>query len=73
MAVCSLLFLIFVNQLPTYVISKCTFFADDLKIYLNVRHSNIVDISSDLSSYQRDIDTTDHITSSSGLQLNVEK
>ena len=28
-----LLFLIFVSLLPTYVISKCKFFADDLKIY----------------------------------------
>ena len=41
---------IVVNNLPTYVISKRKYFADDLKIYLNIRHSNIFDMSSDLSS-----------------------
>ena len=67
---CPLLFLLFVNHLPTHVISKYKFFADDLKIYLNIRHSNIVDMSSDLSSCQRDIDTIVHVASSQGLQLN---
>ena len=61
---CPLLFLLFVNNLPTYVISECKFFADDMKIYLNIRHSNIVDMSSDLSSCQRDFDTIVHVTSS---------
>ena len=59
-------FLIFLNKLPTYVISKCKFFADDLKIYLNIRYNNIVDMSSDLSSCQRDIDTIVHVASSWG-------
>ena len=36
---------------------KFKFFVDDLKIYSNIRHTNIVDILSDLSSCQRDIDT----------------
>ena len=29
-----LLFVLYVNYLPNYVLSKCQFFADDLKIYL---------------------------------------
>ena len=45
-----LLFLLFVNQLPTYVVSKCKFFADDLKMYLKIRHSNIFGMSSDICS-----------------------
>ena len=48
-------------------------FADDLKIYLKIRHSNIVCISSDLSSCQIDIDTVVHAASSRGLQLDAEK
>ena len=60
-------------HLPTYDISKCMFFADDLKIYLKIRHSNIVDMSSDLSSCQRDIDNLVHAASSWRLQFNAEK
>ena len=44
------LFLLFVNHSPTYVVSKCKFFKDDLKMYLELQHSNIVDMSSDLFS-----------------------
>ena len=33
---CPLLFLLFVNHLPTYVVSKCKFFAYDKKIYLKI-------------------------------------
>ena len=62
-----LLFLHFVNNLPTYVVSKCKYFVDDLNIYLNLRHSNIVDMSSDLSSFQSDIDTMVR----GGLRLNL--
>ena len=65
-------FLIFLNKLPTYVISKCKLFANDMKIYLNIRLSNIVDMSSDLSSCQRNIDTIIHVASSWGLQLNAQ-
>ena len=70
-----LLFLLFVKHLPTSVISECKLFADDLKIYLNARHSNIVDKSSDLSiySYQKHINTIVYVASSLGLQFNAEK
>ena len=50
-----LLFFLFIHHLPTYIVSKCTFFADDLKIYSKIRHSNIVDMSSDLSSCQKKV------------------
>ena len=59
-----LLFLLFVDNLPTNVISKYKFSANDLKTYLSIRHSNIVDTSSDLFSCQRDIDNIVHVVSS---------
>ena len=62
-----LLFLLFVNHFPTYGIFKCKYFGDDVKTYLNIRHSNIADMSSDLSRYQRDIDTRVYVTSYRGL------
>ena len=55
------------------MISKKSFFSDDLKIDLKIRHSNIVDISSDLSGCQRDIDTIVYVALSWGLHLNAEK
>ena len=66
----------FVNHLATHVNSTFKFFADDLKIYLNIRYGNIFVciFVSDISSYQRDIDTIVHFASSScGLQLYAEK
>ena len=66
-------FLFLLNYLPSYVISKYNFFADDMKIYLKMRHRNIVHMPSDLSSCQRSIDTLVDVTSSWGLQLSVEK
>ena len=36
--------------LPTYL--NVSFLTDDLKIYLKIRHSNIVDMSADLSSFK---------------------
>ena len=66
-------FLLFVNHLPTYVVSKCKYFVDGLKIYLKVRHSNLVDMLSDLSSCQSDIDIIVHVASFWVLQLNHEK
>ena len=59
-----LLYILMLFHLHTYVVSKCKLFAYDLKIYLKIRHSNIVDMSSDLSSCQRDIDTMVNVSSS---------
>ena len=66
-----LLFLLFVNHSRTHVISRYTFFANDLEIYSNIRYSKIVDISSDLFSCQRDINAIVHVASSWGLRLNA--
>ena len=57
------------SAVVSYFGSKCKFFADDLKIYLKIQHSNIVDISSNLSSCQIDIDTIVHVVSSWGLKF----
>ena len=65
-------FLLFINHLPTYVDFKCKlFFADDRIIYLKIRQSNIVDMSSNLSSCL-DIYATFHVASAWGLQINAE-
>lgn len=34
-----LLFLIYVNNVPSEISSRCKIFADDLKLYLNIRHN----------------------------------
>jgi len=68
-----LLFLLFVNFLPAYIISECKFFADDLKIYLKVRRSNPTEMALDLSACQRDIDVIVDVARSWGLELNAGK
>ena len=45
-----LLFILFFNHLSTFVVSKCKFYVDDMKIH--TQRSNIVDMSSDFSSCQ---------------------
>ena len=51
-----LLFLIYVNSLPSYIRSKYKFFTDDLKIYLKIRHNSHLLLVTDLNICQRDID-----------------
>ena len=68
-----LLFLIFVNHLPYYIRSKCKIFADDLKIYMKIRHGCDEEMSADLVSCQSDIDRLCCVSSSWGLILNSEK
>ena len=63
----------FFNHSPTYVFSKCKFFADDLKIYLKIRPSNIVDMSSDLCCCQIDIDAKVHVASSLDCKSMLQK
>ena len=50
-----LLYLAYVNHLLSFLTAKCKFFADNLKIYLTVRHENVLDMGLDLSSCQHDI------------------
>ena len=70
----SLLFLLFVNHLPTYIISQCKFL---LMIWKYIWMNDIVILSTCHQIYLvfREImhDTILHVTSSWGYQLNVEK
>ena len=68
-----LLFLIFINFLPASIICNCKIFADDLKIYLKVRRTPLLDTAADISACQRDIDTLVSVAGSWGLHLNVGK
>ena len=59
-----LLFLPFVDHLPTNVVSKCNFFLWMIKIYLKVRHINIVNIY----LVVKEIYTIVHVALSWGLE-----
>ena len=50
-----LLFILFVNHLPSSLHNKCKLFADDMKIYLKVGGAGGARVVEDLSSCQRDI------------------
>ena len=67
-----ILFIIFVNHLPSFLMNKCKLFADDMKIYLKVRHAPHRLIE-DLSSCQRDIDVLRRVAESWGLKFNSGK
>lgn len=68
-----LLFLIYVNFLPSYIQSKCKFFADDLKIYLKLRSNSHSSLAADVNICQRDIDEVHRVADSWGLHLNLTK
>lgn len=68
-----LLFLIYVNYIPSYIKTKCKFFADDLKLYMKIRHDNSLPQAQDLSAVQRDIDSVHRVASSWGLNFNPAK
>ena len=68
-----LLFLIFVNHLPSFISTQCKCFADDLKIYLSIRHDNIPNMVQDFAGCQMSIDTIAAVASSWGLELNKDK
>ncbi|KAK3886186.1 hypothetical protein Pcinc_009646 [Petrolisthes cinctipes] len=68
-----LLFLIYINHIPSYIRSKCKFFADDLKLYMKIRHNATHPLAVDLSSLQKDIDNISRVTASWGLNFNPNK
>ena len=68
-----LLFLVYVNFLPSSITSNCKIFADDLKIYLRIRHGSVHDTALDLSTCQRDINALVAMADSWGLRLNAGK
>ena len=68
-----ILFLIFINYLPSHIRSRCKLFADDLKIYMKLRHDSVLGLAQDLSSVQRDIDQVQRVAESWGLNFNETK
>ncbi|KAK3857056.1 hypothetical protein Pcinc_036668 [Petrolisthes cinctipes] len=68
-----LLFLIYINHIPSYIRSKCKFFADDLKLYMKIRHNATHPLAVDLSSLQKDIDNISRVAASWGLNFNPNK
>lgn len=68
-----LLFLLYVNHLPTSVQNNCKIFADDLKIYLKYSASSALSLALGTSSCQNDIDQISSVANSWGLDLNREK
>ena len=67
------LFLVFVNSLPSFVQNKTKMFADDMKLYLKVRRGDAAQLTEDLSSCQADIDELRRVATSWGLDFNVGK
>ena len=63
-----LLFLVFVNHLPSYLLNKSKMFADDLKIYVRLERG-----SGDGDLCQQDIDVLHRVAVSWGLNFNVNK
>ena len=67
------LFLIYVNHVPSQIIAKFKIFADDLKIYLGINARTPKDILMSVSSCQRDINILCGVAESWGLSMNVDK
>ena len=68
-----LLFLVYVNHLPSSIRQNCKIFADDLKIYLKICPSSPMSLATGASSCQHDIDNIYSVATSWGLDLNREK
>ena len=68
-----LLFIIFFNHLPSYLVNKSKMFADDLKIHLRIRCDSEDSMAADLGSCQRDIEMLHRVALSWGLNFNVGK
>ena len=54
-----ILFLVYVNHVPSAISSRFKIFADDLKIYLKIKHKNSYNLVTGISSCQNDIDVSD--------------
>ena len=68
-----LLFLVYVNFLPESLSCSCKVFADDLKIYLPISGSSILERTRNLSKCQHDIDLIYDAAKSWGLSFSVDK
>lgn len=62
-----LLFALFISDLPPLILANILLFADDLKIYLEIRSH------ADALTLQRDIDTIVRWCNENGLSININK
>lgn len=67
------LFLIFINHVVSHLSYNFKIFADDLKLYLIVRHGSLVDLLTDITGCQRDIDILNSTAESWVLSMKVDK
>ena len=68
-----ILFLLYVNYLPSHIKNMCKIFADDLKLYLKIRAVTVASLAIGVSSCQRDIDRIQSVAASWGLYFNICK
>jgi len=68
-----ILFLIFVNNIAANLTCQYKIFADDLKMYMRIRHDCVSHHQEDLRLCQEDINTLCHTASSWNLKLNRDK
>ena len=68
-----ILFLIFVNCIADHLSCSYKIFADDLKIYMRVRHDSDANLTSDTNLCQHDITTLQNVATSWNLKLNEGK
>ena len=68
-----ILFLVFVNNIASDLVCQYKIFADDLKIYLKIRHDSPANHAHDSQVCQRDITTLQHTAASWCLKLNQKK
>ena len=68
-----LLFIVYVNCLPSFILNNCKLFADDLKLYLRVPTDSNSESYRGLQACQNDIDAVVRISELWGLALNTKK
>ena len=68
-----LLFLLYVNFLTHDITSPTKIFADDLKLYVNIRLDSDLTVTNDIASCQSDIDKLAYVSNSWGLHMNPDK
>ena len=68
-----LLFLLYVNNITHSLSCPTNFFADDLKLYIQVKTSSIQEIHNNIMTCQNDINILSQVTRSWGLKINSNK
>ena len=68
-----ILFLVFVNNIASNLVCQYKIFADDLKMYLKIRHDSPANHAQDSQVCQRDITTLHRTAAAWCLNLNLDK